>query len=97
MAKLAEELQSTRQLLARLSLLAPSEMRPSTLTASSWHTWRAGRKISNASLPGSARVFASQRDAENLSVAELMRHLPPRTAIVDIVQRAGSGRLRAKT
>ena len=85
-ANLAEELQTTRQLLARLSLLAPSDAAVEAHRKQLAHL--ASRKEDlERELARLSESFRQLRDTENVSVTELVRHLPPKTAIVDIVER----------
>ena len=83
---LADELQTTRQLLARLSLSVPPD------AAVQAH----GRRLADLAsrkedlereLARLSETFRRARDGDRAGVADLVRRLPPKTAVVDLVER----------
>ena len=85
-ARLAGELQSTRQDLARVSLAVPAgnsaELRRTQLAELTRRKEDLERELARRSEP-----FRRARDAERTTVAELVRHLPAQTVVVDLTER----------
>lgn len=85
-ARLADELQATRQNLARVSLWVPqgnaAEPRRRQLVDLSERKEGLERELARLSEP-----FRRARAADRTSVAELVRRLPAQTAVVDLVER----------
>jgi CHAT domain-containing protein len=86
LGELAAELQTTRQQLAELSLAVPSgaavERRRERLAKLTQHKEDLERELARLS-----ESFRRTRDAARASVADIARRLPPRTAVVDFVER----------
>jgi CHAT domain-containing protein/tetratricopeptide (TPR) repeat protein len=85
-ARLAEELQATRQELARVTLAAfpeeAAERRRTRLAELSRRKEDLERELARLSEP-----FRRARQADRTGVAELVRRLPARTVVVDLVER----------
>ena len=86
LAKTAEELQTTRQQLAQLSLSNPPEAalerRQQQLASLTQRKEDLERELAKLSEP-----FRRTRDAGHTSVADMVRRLPAKTAVVDFVER----------